>query len=83
MGESRARMWDEKRERGPCEICGAQGKLVVDHDHETGIPRGILCYVCNNTIDFLGAYPRARAGKVVTYLARGKEPNPVKSGFAS
>ena len=30
-----------------CAICGADDKLVGDHDHETGKARGILCRPCN------------------------------------
>lgn len=30
-----------------CAACSATENLVVDHDHESGAPRGILCGHCN------------------------------------
>jgi len=30
-----------------CEICGNGGVLHIDHDHETGAVRGVLCLGCN------------------------------------
>jgi len=49
--------YDEKLEAqgGGCAICGAtpeeNGKrLNVDHDHETGAVRGLLCGSCNRAI---------------------------------
>jgi hypothetical protein len=42
---------------GGCAICGrppAEGKsLHVDHDHETGVVRGLLCFTCNGAIGML------------------------------
>lgn len=39
---------------GYCAACGSPEKLVVDHDHETGSVRGILCHSCNVALGFLG-----------------------------
>lgn len=35
------------RQGGVCGICGRDEKLVIDHDHETGEIRGLLCHRCN------------------------------------
>lgn len=42
---------------GVCAICKSDGKdhkkgLVVDHNHKTGIYRGILCALCNTALSF-------------------------------
>ena len=42
-----------------CDICGKtseenKGCLIVDHDHETGKLRGVLCTVCNTGLGKLG-----------------------------
>ena len=35
-------------QNGVCEICKSDMKRpVVDHDHDTGVMRGILCHRCN------------------------------------
>lgn len=36
-----------------CEVCGSTVKLCVDHDHETGRVRGILCSNCNVALGLL------------------------------
>src|SRR6266487_2161275 len=33
-----------------CSICGSATRLVRDHDHETGMIRGIVCNSCNQWI---------------------------------
>ena len=42
----------ETDQRGLCAICGETCKsgrmLAVDHDHVTGVNRGLLCIRCNN-----------------------------------
>lgn len=35
---------------GKCAICRNSGKLVVDHDHQTGYVRGLLHFDCNTAI---------------------------------
>ena len=36
---------------GKCAICHqVPTKLVIDHDHETGLVRGLLCSPCNTSL---------------------------------
>lgn len=60
-------------QHGACAICGntePRGRLVVDHDHSTGVVRGLLCHKCNQA---LGLFKDSRwvlaAG--LAYLDRG------------
>lgn len=32
---------------GCCAVCRAEGRLVADHDHDTGRLRGLICRSCN------------------------------------
>jgi hypothetical protein len=56
---------------GVCKICGEprpeERTLHVDHDHETGAIRGLLCFRCNNAIgDLRDDHDLAR--KLADYL---------------
>lgn len=45
-------MYEEQE--GKCQICKLKKKLCVDHDHKTGIVRGLICANCNRAIGLLG-----------------------------
>src|SRR5215211_2441287 len=50
-----------KQQQGRCAICytaqnmcgGKPISLCIDHCHETGVVRGLLCNFCNSEIEFL------------------------------
>lgn len=44
-GVSALRSWHD----GRCGLCGFIESLVMDHDHTTGLERGLLCRSCNTT----------------------------------
>lgn len=50
-----------KRQGGKCLICRTAATksrlLVVDHNHQTGIVRGLLCSECNTAIGLLADNP--------------------------
>ena len=61
---------------GACAICGGSGPgasrfgvLVVDHDHETGDVRGLLCSNCNSAIGLMGDSLET-VKKAADYLSR-------------
>ena len=59
-------------QRGGCKICGATAKesgrvLVVDHNHDTGEVRGLLCAHCNSGIGLLKDSP-ALLRRAIDYL---------------
>lgn len=42
------------QQKGACAVCKRvpHNALVVDHDHNTGKVRGMLCYTCNTKLDY-------------------------------
>ena len=46
-----------KAQDDACKICKTKTKLVVDHCHDSGMIRGLLCDGCNKGIGFLKDNP--------------------------
>lgn len=73
------RMFEEQK--GVCAICGKEEKtrrrkkssenerLAVDHCHETGEIRGLLCFKCNTAMGSLGD-TREHVMRVIHYLSK-------------
>jgi hypothetical protein len=73
-----------RQQGGVCLICGRPDPQHVDHDHETGAVRGILCFNCNgglgqfrDSVDALraaAAYLDARDAEAIetAKLVRGR-----------
>ena len=64
-------------QNGKCAICGSHDielgkRLVVDHDHDTGKVRGLLCAACNSGIGFFKD-KTAILRKAIEYLIKDKE----------
>jgi hypothetical protein len=51
-----------EKQGGVCAICRRPGKLVVDHDHETGKVRGLLHHNCNKAIGMFEDNPEFLEG---------------------
>lgn len=60
-----------EQQQGLCAICdGNYGeRLFVDHCHETGKVRALLCYACNSALGYLRDDPEI-ARNAVRYLER-------------
>ena len=54
---------------GGCQICGSVDRLHVDHCHEQGHVRGVLCGSCNTGLGYVER-PSGWLGKALDYLRR-------------
>lgn len=63
--------WDAlfEAQGGRCAICGMEKKLHVDHCHETGKVRGLLCIGCNTSLGKLHNNPELLR-KAARYLEK-------------
>ena len=73
--EQRTQMWEEQK--GVCKICGNPGdgrwkQLCVDHDHQTGKVRDLLCRRCNTVLGEVYDDPII-LNRMSDYLNRWKE----------
>lgn len=85
------------RQDGRCEICGVEMHLAarrmkngatasgicIDHDHETGAVRGLLCGACNKALGFFKDNPKllqAAIGYLKKYKQRPVPLTPAASG---
>lgn len=56
---------------GVCAICGTGAPKrgwVVDHDHESGVVRGLLCHTCNVVLGYVNDDVKVLAA-AIAYLA--------------
>lgn len=64
---------------GLCTICrrpaNGRGRLVLDHDHETGSLRGILCSTCNVGLGNFRDNPAVLIAAAEYLIARGMGPD--------
>lgn len=62
---------------GKCLICEKRKKLTIDHCHETGVVRGLLCFGCNSAIGKLGD-TAATVARAVAYLTAAEQRRAVE-----
>ena len=56
-----------------CAVCGTEnGRLVIDHNHDTGKIRGLLCDSCNCAIGFVKEDPKI-IKSLLKYLKKNEQ----------
>lgn len=60
-----------KKQNLKCAICFNKTKLVVDHDHNTGKVRGLLCNFCNMALSLYDN--TTRFSRLLKYLGKSNE----------
>lgn len=63
---------------GSCQSCNRPARLVLDHDHATGLVRGLICTQCNTAIGMFRENPRSLS-RAVVYLTGGELDFPTQS----
>lgn len=61
-----------------CAVCLTHRELCVDHDHETGVVRGVLCRKCNTAIGLMQDSPD-NLFRAFEYLEKAKKCEQVES----
>ena len=72
-GQLYDRLFDAQE--GTCAICGAapdKRRLAIDHNHQTGATRGLLCYSCNIMLGYATDDPE-RLRRAADYLDDHRE----------
>lgn len=61
-----------KTQDGKCCVCGDPWR-DIDHDHQTGLVRGLLCRRCNQMLGFIERYPE-RVARLQEYVDANRLP---------
>jgi hypothetical protein len=80
---ARLREWFREQQQQRCAICGNHFFLVspaLDHSHETGQCRGVLCRDCNNALGLFRENIQNMEA-AITYLQANYEDNPPHPTF--